>query len=62
MNSRDVIAMLQRDGWLQVVQKGSHVQLNHPVQTGRVTAPHPGKDLPRGTLRSIEKRSGLKLR
>jgi hypothetical protein len=29
---------------------------------GRVTVPHPTRDIPVGTLRSIEKQSGLKLR
>lgn len=29
---------------------------------GRVTVPHPKRDLPIGTLRSIEKQSGIKLK
>jgi predicted RNA binding protein YcfA (HicA-like mRNA interferase family) len=62
MNSRDVISVLQRDGWVQVAQKGSHVQFKHPRRRGRVTVPHPERDLPIGTLKSIEKQSGLKLR
>ncbi|WP_456771552.1 type II toxin-antitoxin system HicA family toxin [Bradyrhizobium sp. USDA 4369] len=62
MNSRDVTSALQRDGWFQVAQKGSHVQFRHPSKTGRATVPHPERDLPIGTLKSIEKQSGLKLR
>ena len=62
MNSRDIILALQRDGWVQVAQKGSHVQLKHPTKPGRVTVPHPKRDIPLGTLKSIEKQSGLKLR
>ena len=62
MNSKAVIAALKADGWVEVAQKGSHVQLKHPRQPGRVTVPHPKKDLPIGTLRSIEKQAGLKLR
>ena len=62
MNSRDVIKSLRADGWAQVAQKGSHVQFKHPVKPGRVTVPHPKRDLPLGTLRSIEKQSGLQLR
>lgn len=62
MNSRDLIASLKADGWKQVAQKGSHVQFKHPTRPGRVTVPHPRKDLPLGTLRSIEKQAGLKLR
>ncbi|MGN6309538.1 MAG: type II toxin-antitoxin system HicA family toxin [Xanthobacteraceae bacterium] len=62
MNSRDIIAALIADGWRQVAQKGSHVQFKHPTKPGRVTVPHPKKDIPLGTLRSVEKQSGLKLR
>jgi predicted RNA binding protein YcfA (HicA-like mRNA interferase family) len=59
MNSRDVITVLKADGWVKVAQKGSHVQFNHPIKPGRVTVPHPRRDIPIGTLRSIEKQSGL---
>jgi len=62
MNSRDVISILQRDGWFQVAQKGSHIQFKHPTKKGRVTVPHPERDLPIGTLKSIAKQSGMKLR
>lgn len=62
MKSQDVITALKADGWEQVAQKGSHVQFKHPTKSGRVTVPHPKKDIPLGTLRSIEKQAGLKLR
>jgi predicted RNA binding protein YcfA (HicA-like mRNA interferase family) len=62
MKSREIISVLQRDGWVQVAQKGSHVQFKHPTKKGRVTVPHPARDVPLGTLKSIEKQSGLKLR
>ncbi len=62
MNSREIIKALQSDGWLEVAQKGSHKQFKHPTKPGRVTVPHPLKDVPPGTLRSIEKQAGLKLR
>jgi len=62
MDSRDVLAALRADGWEQVTQKGSHVQLKHPVKSGRVTVPHPRRDLPIGTLRSIEMQAGIVLR
>jgi len=60
--SREIIAKLLADGWQRVGQKGSHVQFKHPVKPGRVTVPHPEKDIPVGTLRSIEKQAGIKLR
>lgn len=62
MNSRDVIAALKADGWREVNRVGSHAQFKHDQKPGRVTIPHPSKDLPIGTLKSIEKQSGLKLR
>jgi predicted RNA binding protein YcfA (HicA-like mRNA interferase family) len=62
MKSREIISALQRDGWVQVGQKGSHVQFKHLAKKGRVTVPHPERDVPIGTLKSIEKQSGLKLR
>jgi predicted RNA binding protein YcfA (HicA-like mRNA interferase family) len=62
MNSRNVISALVADGWERVAQKGSHVQFKHPIKPGRVTVPHPERDIPAGTLRSIERQAGLKLR
>ncbi len=62
MHSRDVLAALRADGWVEVTQKGSHVQLKHPMKAGRVTVPHPRRDLPIGTLRSIERQARIKLR
>jgi len=62
MKSADIIAALLSDGWHEVARKGSHVQFKHPVKAGRVTVPHPKRDIPIGTLKSIEKQSGLKLR
>jgi predicted RNA binding protein YcfA (HicA-like mRNA interferase family) len=62
MNSRAIISAIEKAGWQQVATKGSHVQFKHPALPGRVTVPHPKRDLPTGTVRSIEKQSGVKLR
>lgn len=62
MTSADIITALEADGWFEVAQKGSHKQFKHSAKRGRVTIPHPVKDMPIGTLVSIEKQSGLKLR
>lgn len=62
MNSREVIAALEADGWREVARRGSHAQFKHPTKPGRVTVPHPKRDLPLGTLRSIERQAGLTLR
>jgi predicted RNA binding protein YcfA (HicA-like mRNA interferase family) len=61
VDSREVLRRLEGEGWTKVAQKGSHVQLKHPAKRGRVTVPHPKKDVPPGTLKSIERQSGIKL-
>ncbi|WP_159946869.1 type II toxin-antitoxin system HicA family toxin [Rhizobium sp. 18065] len=58
MNSFDVQARLKADGWLEVAQKGSHRHFKHPLNPGRVTVPHPKRDIPVGTLRSIWRQAG----
>jgi len=60
MNSRELIRLLEKDGWRRVAVKGSHHQFNHPHKPGRVTVPHPKKELPLGTFKSILKQAGLK--
>jgi predicted RNA binding protein YcfA (HicA-like mRNA interferase family) len=58
MNSREVIRRLIADGWVLVRTKGSHRQYRHPSKPGLVTVPHPKRDLPIGTVRSIAKQAG----
>ncbi len=60
MNSRDLMKMLEDDGWEVHKIKGSHHQMKHPEKTGKVTVPHPKKDLPPKTVASILKQAGLK--
>jgi predicted RNA binding protein YcfA (HicA-like mRNA interferase family) len=62
MDSREVIRVLEADGWRLIRTKGSHRQYRHPARPGLVTVPHPRKDIPVGTLRSIERQAGLRLR
>ena len=62
MDSRDIIQALRAAGWQHVATKGSHYQFKHPSRRGRVTVPHPKRDIPTGTLRSIEKQAGFNLR
>jgi predicted RNA binding protein YcfA (HicA-like mRNA interferase family) len=62
VGSREIIRMLKADGWFEVAQTGSHKQFKHPVKPGRVTVPSPRRDLPIGTIRSIEKQAGIQLR
>jgi predicted RNA binding protein YcfA (HicA-like mRNA interferase family) len=60
VTSRDLIKLLERAGWKQVAVRGSHHQFTHKVHPGRVTVPHPKKDLPIGTVNAILKQAGLK--
>jgi len=61
MKIRDVIKLIEEDGWFIVATKGSHRQYKHPRKLGRVTiAGHPGDDLAPGTLNSVLKQAGLR--
>ncbi|WP_060210518.1 type II toxin-antitoxin system HicA family toxin [Sporosarcina koreensis] len=60
MSSREILKMLKKDGWYIDDTTGSHHQLKHPSKPGKVTVPHPRKDLAIGTVNSILKQAGLK--
>jgi predicted RNA binding protein YcfA (HicA-like mRNA interferase family) len=46
MTAREVIQIIEADGWYAVKSKGGHRQYRHPVKKGRVTVPvHGSKDL-----------------
>ncbi len=59
VNSAALIRKLKADGWVLVHTVGSHHQFKHPTKPGKVTVPHPKKDLPLPTVRSILKQAGL---
>ncbi len=57
---RDMIKLVETDGWYLVAQRGSHRQYKHPVKRGRVTIPgKPSRDLYPDLERSILKQAGL---
>jgi predicted RNA binding protein YcfA (HicA-like mRNA interferase family) len=58
-SSRDIIRRIEADGWELVSVSGSHHQFKHPAKPGKVTVPHPRKDLSPNTLRSILKQAKL---
>jgi predicted RNA binding protein YcfA (HicA-like mRNA interferase family) len=58
VNSRDIIDRLNREDWILVNVRGSHHNYRHPTNEGKVTVPHPKKDLPKGTVRSIFRQAG----
>jgi predicted RNA binding protein YcfA (HicA-like mRNA interferase family) len=62
MTSAEAIRRITDAGWYEVARRGSHAQFKHDTRPGRVTVPHPRRDIPIGTLRSIEKQSGVSMR
>jgi predicted RNA binding protein YcfA (HicA-like mRNA interferase family) len=57
--SREIIALLQQDGWVLVNVVGSHHHFKHPTKMGKVTVPHPKKDIPLPTIKSIFRQAGI---
>ena len=61
MKIKEIIKMIENDGWYLVRTRGSHRQYKHLTKSGLVTVP--GKlsdDLAPGTLNSILKQAQLK--
>jgi predicted RNA binding protein YcfA (HicA-like mRNA interferase family) len=58
MKVREVIRIIENDGWYLVATHGSHRQYKHPVKSGRVTiAGKLSHDLAIGTLNSVLKQA-----
>jgi predicted RNA binding protein YcfA (HicA-like mRNA interferase family) len=62
VSSREIMRVLEAAGWRLVRVAGSHHHFKHPQRPGLVTVAHPQRDVKIGTLRSIERQSGLTLR
>ena len=60
-SSRDIIQILEADGWYYEDSSGSHNQYKHTTKKGKVTVPHPRKDIPVGTVRNIFSQAGIKI-
>lgn len=58
----EVIRLIGAAGWELIGVTGSHHHFRHPEKPGKATVPHPKKDLPLGTLKSIERQTGVKPR
>ncbi|HRY31554.1 MAG TPA: type II toxin-antitoxin system HicA family toxin [Bacteroidales bacterium] len=60
MKVKEVIKIIEKNGWTMVAQKGSHRQYKNPDIPGRVTiSGNLNDDIPKGTLNSIIKQAGL---
>lgn len=57
-NSRAIIARLKEDGFEEVSVRGSHHKFVHRELKRVVIVPHPIKDIPPGTIRSIYRQAG----
>jgi predicted RNA binding protein YcfA (HicA-like mRNA interferase family) len=60
INSKELLKLLERDGWIVRNSKGSHHVFKHPVKTGHITVPHPKKDLGVGLVQKLLKQAGIK--
>jgi predicted RNA binding protein YcfA (HicA-like mRNA interferase family) len=61
MKIRDVVKLLEKNGWYLSRTRGSHRQYKHPSKSGLITvAGKPSDDLAPGALNSIFKQAGLK--
>ena len=58
-SSREIITMLKKYGWFVDSCTVDHYQFKHPHKAGKVTVPHPRKDLKIGTLKNILKQAGI---
>lgn len=58
-SSKELIKLLEDNGWYLRNTTGSHHQFKHPTKKGRVTVPHPKKDLHTDTIKSALQQAGL---
>ena len=60
-SSAEIIKLLVEAGWYEVYRSGSHLHMKHRSKPGKITVPHPRKDLTAKTLHSIIKHAELTL-
>jgi predicted RNA binding protein YcfA (HicA-like mRNA interferase family) len=61
LSSADIIKSIRKAGWRLVRVNGSHHHFKHDTRPGLVTVPHPYKDIPLGTMRSIARQADITL-
>ena len=59
VNSRQVVKVLETIGFQLIRQSGSHAAYRHPDGRWTIVSLHPGKIIPKGTLRKIIRDAGL---
>ena len=61
MKVRDLVRLLEADGWHHVKTRGSHRKYVHPQKAGHLIVPgRLGDDVALGTLQSILRKAGLR--
>ena len=60
MRIREMLKLLEADGWKIKNQEGSHIQLIHKTKKGKVTIPNHSGDIKKKTAETILKQAGLK--
>jgi len=61
-SSRELIQVLEKDGWILDETVGSHHHFKHPTKKGKITVPHPRKDIGTGLLKAIVKQAGITIK
>jgi predicted RNA binding protein YcfA (HicA-like mRNA interferase family) len=58
LSGREVVKSFEKDGWITVRQRGSHMILTKPSHMATLSVPD-HKEVAKGTLRSLIRAAGL---
>ena len=59
-SSYEMIKIIEADGWRLKNTEGDHHHFVHSVKSGKVTIPHPVKNIPKKIVGKILKQAGLR--
>lgn len=60
MTVREILKILEGDGWYFKNQRGSHKYYIHPAKKGKITVPDHSGDIDKKTANTILNQAGLK--
>lgn len=60
MTSKEIIKLLEKNGFISIGQNGSHIKMRNPDTKRTVIVPYHSKTLKKGTENTILKQAGLK--
>jgi predicted RNA binding protein YcfA (HicA-like mRNA interferase family) len=62
MNGKEVVNRLKQEGWILLKVEGSHYMMKNAALNKKVPIPvHGSRDIKIGTIKAIEKQTGVKL-